>query len=152
VFTFAHKDKNVSRSDVIISVKSSARQVIAIGFLVLMCIKAWVMPLLYLDYKLRKEFIINNFCVNKDRPELHCDGKCYLAIGLATVQEQEEQQAQRAFMFKLLENITDCHTYFVSFASSQAIPLPYTHTGFAYSCPFLMNAATADIFHPPQAA
>lgn len=109
------------------------------------------MPLLYLDYELRKEFIINNFCVNKDRPELHCDGKCYLATRLAAVQEQEEQQTQRDFMFKLLENITDCHTYFVSFASPQATPVLLTHTRFAYSCPFLLNEATADIFRPPQA-
>jgi hypothetical protein len=133
-------------------VKTSAKQGIAIGFLTLMFIKAWVMPLLYLDYELRKEFIIDNFCVNKNRPELHCDGKCYLATRLAAVQEQEEQQAQRAFMFKLLENITDCHTFFVAFQAPEATDISLAHTRFAYTSPFLINAAIADIFHPPQAA
>lgn len=110
------------------------------------------MPLLYLDYELRKEFIIDNFCINKTRPELHCDGKCYLATRLAAVQEQEEEEAQRAFMFKLLENITDCHTSFLSFVAPQSTDILLAHTGFAYTLPFLINAATADVFHPPQAA
>ncbi len=115
-----------------------------------MFIKAWVMPLLYLDYELRKEFIIDNFCVNKDRPELHCDGKCYLATRLAAVQEQEEQQAQRAFMFKLLENITDCHTFFASFPAPEYISDEQVAPSFIYVSPFFHKAALSGVFHPPQ--
>lgn len=131
-------------------VKQPLKQGVAIGFLVLLCIKAWVMPLLYLDYELRKEFIIDNFCVNKDRPELHCDGKCYLATRLAAVQKQEQQQAERNFMFKLLENITDCQTFFASFSAPDCVADERAMSSFQYVSPFFHKAALSGVFHPPQ--
>ena len=130
--------------------KQSLKQGIAVGFLLLMFVKAWVMPLLYLDYELRKEFIIDNFCVNRNRPELHCDGKCYLATRLAAAQEQEQQQAERSFMFKLLENITDCQNFFAAFSApdqasdERALPI------FRYVSPFFHKTALSGVFHPPQ--
>ena len=120
------------------------------GFLLLMFVKAWVMPLLYLDYELRKEFIIDNFCVNRNRPELHCDGKCYLATRLAAVQKQEQQQAERNFIFKLLENITDCQTFFASFSASDPVSDERAFPVFRYVSPFFHNAALSGVFHPPQ--
>ena len=30
------------------------------------------------DYFLNYDYIVNVLCVNKDKPEMHCDGKCYL--------------------------------------------------------------------------
>ncbi len=30
------------------------------------------------DYFLNYNYIVNVLCVNKDKPEMHCDGKCYL--------------------------------------------------------------------------
>ncbi|MCG2462557.1 hypothetical protein K8352_17480 [Flavobacteriaceae bacterium F89] len=29
-------------------------------------------------YELNIDYIIQTYCVNQDRPEMHCDGKCYL--------------------------------------------------------------------------
>ncbi|TDB63488.1 hypothetical protein [Arundinibacter roseus] len=132
--------------------KQLTRQGVAIGFLLLMLVKAWVMPLLYLDYELRKDFIVANFCVNKNRPELNCDGKCYLAARLAAVQEQEEEKAQRDFMFKLLENITDCRPTFSALLPKPSVGnlLPMIFSG--YKNPFIGNPALAPIFHPPQTA
>ena len=108
------------------------------------------MPLLYLDYELRKEFIIDNFCVNRNRPELHCDGKCYLATRLAAVQRQEQQQAERNFMFKLLENITDCQTFFATFSTPDYAADALRVPSFRYVSPFFHNAALSGVFHPPQ--
>ena len=30
------------------------------------------------NYFLNYDYIVNVLCVNKDKPEMHCDGKCYL--------------------------------------------------------------------------
>ncbi len=35
--------------------------------------------------------IIENFCLNKDRPELNCDGHCYLAKQLKSLEEKEKK-------------------------------------------------------------
>ncbi|WP_337043918.1 hypothetical protein [Emticicia sp. 17c] len=65
--------------------------------------KSLIVPLICLDYELRKDFIIKNYCVNKNRPELHCDGKCFLAKKIKTETEKEEQSALQNFIYKLLE-------------------------------------------------
>lgn len=70
-------------------------RIVLIGVLL---VKMWVAPLLFLDYEIRKEYIIQNYCVNKNRPELHCDGKCYLAQRMQASQAQDEQQATDQFL------------------------------------------------------
>lgn len=34
--------------------------------------------LVILDYRLNKDFIAKNICVNRARPAMHCNGKCFL--------------------------------------------------------------------------
>lgn len=64
--------------------------------------KTLISPLIYLNYELRKDYIIQNFCENKERPELNCDGKCYLAKQLKASQQEDEEQATLRFMEKLM--------------------------------------------------
>jgi hypothetical protein len=40
-----------------------------------------------LSYSINKVYIIKELCVNKTKPEMHCDGKCYL-------KKQELQEAE----------------------------------------------------------
>ncbi len=108
------------------------------------------MPLIYLDYELRREFIIQNYCVNKNRPELECNGKCYLSRRIAAVREQEEKQAEQIFIFKLLDATADCPlSIFGLLPDEHSVicraeqPLP------DYSDIFAFRNLVADIFHPP---
>lgn len=41
--------------------------------------------------QLNKEFIATTLCINKDKPELECDGRCYLEDQLNKQDEQEEK-------------------------------------------------------------
>ncbi|TBX21694.1 hypothetical protein [Jiulongibacter sediminis] len=59
-------------------------------------------PLLYLKYEFRKEFIIEKYCVNKDKPALHCDGKCYLAQKIKESQEKESEKESLRLLNSLL--------------------------------------------------
>ncbi len=43
-------------------------------------------------YQANKEYIAKVLCVNKNRPSLHCDGKCYLAQKLKAAEEREQKQ------------------------------------------------------------
>ena len=48
----------------------------------------------YLEYVLNKEFIANNYCVNQARPQLKCNGSCYLMKRLkAQAKRTAEQDA-----------------------------------------------------------
>ncbi|MCB0538868.1 MAG: hypothetical protein KDE33_15245 [Bacteroidetes bacterium] len=40
-------------------------------------------------YNIEKEYITKVFCVNKDKPELKCNGKCHLKKNLANAEEKQ---------------------------------------------------------------
>lgn len=54
------------------------------------------MALVQVAFKANQRFIAERLCVNRHRPELHCDGKCVLAKMLA--EQQRRQDEQRAHL------------------------------------------------------
>lgn len=44
-----------------------------------------------ISYDLNKGFISQELCVNKDKPNLNCEGKCYLKKQLNKAQDQKEE-------------------------------------------------------------
>ena len=48
----------------------------------------------YVDYFLNKEKITEEKCINKDKPLLECDGKCYLKSQVISAQEEEKKSEQ----------------------------------------------------------
>lgn len=43
----------------------------------------------YLDYAINKDYIAEELCENKEKPELQCDGKCHLAKEVKKVSEEK---------------------------------------------------------------
>jgi hypothetical protein len=48
--------------------------------------------MMYALYGVDKEVFVQMFCVNKDRPELHCDGKCELSKMLDAKDQEKAAQ------------------------------------------------------------
>jgi len=146
IYIFLHH--NIPCPNVIDIVNKSAKQWISLSLLSLMLVKVWVIPLLYMDFEIRREYIVANLCENRNRPQLHCDGKCYLAKLIASLEEQEKRQAEKNYMARLLDHVMDQRVHF-SFAQPAfsceitAVPL------FTYTSPFTSRVAVDDIFHPP---
>jgi hypothetical protein len=44
-----------------------------------------------LDFWLNKDYISANFCVNKSKPQMHCNGKCFLAKEKQDAEKQSQQ-------------------------------------------------------------
>lgn len=51
---------------------------------------------IYAGFELNRNYIANTLCENRDKPELHCDGKCFLIKKLKQAEEKEKKQAQEA--------------------------------------------------------
>ncbi len=72
------------------------------------------------DYFLNYDYIVNVLCINRDKPEMHCDGKCYLKKEFSENNElnNRTKKALVNYEFKLvpvyLERSWDYHLYFVS--------------------------------------
>jgi hypothetical protein len=110
-----------------------------------------LIPMLVLDYELRKEYIIKVYCVNKDRPELHCDGKCYLAEKIAQSKERDEKQAMNSFLTQVFS--MESFTEFPDFSLS-LITIEFSsekEDNFSYKAPF-SNPPFASFFTPPRAS
>lgn len=126
----------------------SVKQLISLGLLGLMLVKAWVIPILYLDFEIRRDYIIANLCENRNRPQLHCDGKCYLAKRLAETRKQEERQAEKDYMAHLIYqvmNVGETH-YLMPATPLEDLPVKLS---FNYLAPSRTLLLADDIFHPP---
>jgi hypothetical protein len=84
---------------------------------VLIGIKTLLVPVVYLDFELRKDYIVQHLCENRFKPELHCDGKCYLAKTLSKIAEekaQNEAERQSHNIKKVLEEVFDDQLFITS--------------------------------------
>jgi hypothetical protein len=103
-------------------------------------------------YELNKSEITARYCENKNRPELHCNGQCYLAKQLqkADLELQAKEQEQQQHLDLGAKIISE--EYFISNSSpslqlsgnSNEPPLQTSFQKAFYSFLFLRNC-----FHPP---
>lgn len=51
--------------------------------------------LVYASFEINRDYIAAALCENKDKPWLHCEGKCYLTKKLRQVEEKEKSQERQ---------------------------------------------------------
>jgi hypothetical protein len=113
----------------------------------LVLLQTFSREMLVVDFTLHRATITARFCVNKARPQLRCDGKCYFAKQL---KKQEERESKSAGPLKeRLEMLP------AAFRSS--VPAAPTHWASApvgygpYRSAWVPTTAVQGVFHPPQA-
>ena len=57
-------------------------------FLILILWPSWRMGLVWVWFKANQTFIAKELCINRDRPELSCNGKCFLMTKMREVHRQ----------------------------------------------------------------
>jgi hypothetical protein len=113
-----------------------------------MLVKAWLIPLVCLDYELRKDYIAKTLCVNRDKPITMCYGKCYLANKLAAANQQQERQAEQNYLASLIYQVmnTDSDQRFdynpVAFLFLDTVQ-------YRYQSSFIDRLSIGSIFRPP---
>ncbi len=128
----------------------SIKRHIAFLMLFIISFKVLVVPFVYLDFELRKEYIVKNLCENRFTPQLHCDGKCYLAKQLQKVAQehaQSETEKQAETIKKAMSDVFE-DTFFLEnpdVAITKPIPTqtPYLEHFLSDFCILLL--------HPPSA-
>jgi len=121
---------------------------IALFLLLLVSFKILVVPFVYLDFELRKEYIIHNLCENRFKPELHCDGQCYLAKTLTKIAEekaQNEAEKQGQSIKKVLEDVFDIQE---SIFSKSPLVVQESLQSFYYQ-PLVAADFTSYLLRPP---
>jgi hypothetical protein len=126
------------------------KRYISLFLLFLISFKMLVVPFVYLDFELRKEYIIQNLCENRLKPQLHCNGKCYLAKQLQKVAEdnaRNETQKQSDTVKKIIQEVFD-ETH-VEFAIKS--PFYTARVGFFLATSFIQKGFLSKPLLPPIA-
>ena len=97
----------------------------------------------YLEYATNKEYIAKVLCINQDKKELNCEGKCFLAERIKTGQEQKDKDT----------SLNNEEVKLYCFQAEPQLPL----NSFKPNSIFPQNNKTihfqtyySGIFHPPQ--
>lgn len=98
------------------------------------------------EYAVNYDYIVKVLCINKSRPEIHCNGKCYLSKELAKTNDQEsspfqklKNSGQKILDIYILPEITEI----ITTEKRPFFSFNFTY-GTAYSFLFLTH-----IFKPP---
>jgi hypothetical protein len=113
----------------------------------LVLLQTFSREVLVVDFTLNQATITARFCVNKARPLLHCDGKCYFAKQLKK-QEERENKAPNSLKERL-EMLPTAFSGLVPAAPGCWATAP---TSYGPGQPTeVLARATQGVFQPPQA-
>ncbi|GAB3799145.1 hypothetical protein GCM10028819_21830 [Spirosoma humi] len=98
-------------------------------------------------YQLNKAYIARVLCENRDKPQLHCDGQCYLAKQLKARQDkQDKETTERVQNTPVLQLFCQANLPFL-FRSALILLLPaqvFTYQAAPY------GATLTSLFRPPR--
>ena len=98
---------------------------------------------IYAGFELNQNYISSTLCENRDKPELHCNGKCYLMKKLKQAEEKEQKQERQAQKTQIQEAVVVKPLVFKQYAFAVInLHIP-SSTGMPQN---IKNS----IFHPPQ--
>ena len=86
-----------------------------------MLFKAFLAPAVFIDFKLNQDYISKVLCINRDKPELECDGHCILMDKMKNTQDADSPEQTQGSQSHLLEIFSDMPALFepLSFPSGQ---------------------------------
>lgn len=117
---------------------------IVLGLLVLL--QTVHMGSVILGYELNKDFISNTLCINREKPEMLCNGKCYL---MQELEKSTDSESDPANIQDIQPPVLQCEEVGLMVPSATAehyAPITgFVSTRYAFD----WNGA---IFHPPRFA
>ncbi|MGB0369079.1 MAG: hypothetical protein ACPGD8_06720 [Flavobacteriales bacterium] len=101
--------------------------------------------LILVNYEVNTAYIIENFCENTDKPELHCDGKCHLKKQIEADSEQKSETPSA---------LTEIVTFVLAVEEVPSFELDFFSTKTNTNNSLYLEGSYSNhlqsIFHPPQ--
>lgn len=102
--------------------------------------------LIQVHFYMDREQITALYCVNKDKPQLECDGKCELSKRLSEAKDQKESEAEIT--------LEELHLTFLAKSKEGNIPfIPEANPEIVHTPRYQMTHSLdlgKSFFHPPQ--
>lgn len=118
------------------------KQVVAFGLIVALLLSAASKTVLLADYLLNYDYISKELCVNRDKPDSCCKGKCYLE---KEAKKQDESEGKTKVTVRMQESVTEL------FAIHYTVPFQTAvETQFAQTVYVTLTGISEEIDHPPS--
>lgn len=128
---------------------SSSGKTISVVFLTsLLLVRSLLVPFILMDFTLRQDYIATYLCENRDKPSLHCDGKCYLAKKLKAAHEAQDREASQRLLNQILDGPAQLLTLHFVFPE-RPVKEARSSVSDTYHCVF-PEAASLRFFQPPR--
>lgn len=98
---------------------------------------------IYMGFEANQSYISKVLCENKDKPEMHCEGKCYLMKKLKQAHEKEQKQERQSQKQQIQDAVVTIPVTFKQYAFAET----NIHIPFSMGMP--QNIKNS-IFHPPK--
>lgn len=109
-----------------------------------MLFKAFLAPAVFIDFKLNQEYIAKVLCINRDKPQLDCDGQCILMQKMKNTQDADHPEQSQNLKTHLLEIFSDIAAVF------RPLSLPSYQQEFFTFNEAVPSGNFSKIFHPPK--
>jgi hypothetical protein len=116
--------------------------------ILLMMVQTFTSWLIVVEYIINKEYIANNLCVNKEKPKLHCQGKCQLMKKMAEEEKQTSSNSQTGGKIKM-SDVLFTHNLPVPALNELLKQVPEFYSNYLAKT---STGSFTSIFHPPAIA
>ncbi|WP_210488632.1 hypothetical protein [Rufibacter aurantiacus] len=117
----------------------------AILLLSVMLTQAFSKFFIVLDYEANKDFISKVLCINREKPQMHCNGKCYLMKKLKKAEQTQNQGNNKTQKQK--QDITLYYQPIVASTTTQTLQPTLSPTSAPVGRPIGVHVS---VFHPPK--
>jgi hypothetical protein len=121
------------------------RRLVAVTLLLAMISANLSTLFVYAEFKVNQKYIAAALCENKDKPQLNCQGKCYLMKKLKEAEDKEKKQdsnAQKKGAYDL---------FFMIRTAPVSLPVISIEKAYPVTCNFFLPTFDSEILHPPPA-
>lgn len=120
------------------------KKLIAVIFLIVFAVQALYTAGFTAWFHINQTFIAKKHCINKNRPQLNCDGKCFLAKKIKEAERQ--QQNEQSPGLKEWVEIAPCSVSFIDYNFSFSTKQIEYFFEYKNNYRFITEE---EIFHPP---
>jgi hypothetical protein len=99
------------------------------------------------EYVVNYEYVSKVLCVNKEKPELKCNGKCHLMKELAEVAENEKPISDNKIVVKEIEVLFYQELKLIEFSKLLVTKYLFLNANYSNLYTYLNSCS---VFHPPS--
>ncbi|WP_207430886.1 hypothetical protein [Sabulibacter ruber] len=121
------------------------KKLATILLLLVMLSQAFSKFFIVLDYEANKDFISKVLCINREKPQMKCHGKCYLAKKLKKAEQTQDPTNQKSQKQK--QEIT---LYYQPLVAANTLRIPHQYQQFTSTSAGRPIGVHLSVFHPPK--